>query len=412
MKKTIVSTVLAALLVGAGVSAQEVTFSDRVGAILVTQEAASGSDASFGYLYNRLVGGYQNEMFSIWGRAQIALQSTDKWKDQISLTGDQTWFEFNGATRPLKFLEFAVGNSFGTELPWSGYELPGAYGYGSDASYGLRKYSSGNGMTMLFRGSGTGVGFLDGLTIGWNSLPLDVVKSMGKSAWKTAVGVNYNLMGKANLSFGGQFDTASDASQTIGIYAELLAIDNMKANLGLTMYTNSSVVDPSDIAGSTTTSSSGEASNSIGRAEKGFIPMVNAGVQYMLPWFPLYLAADMGIVAGKQTVEDGNDVTMMPILVGGLVGMDITEKLYTHVRVTYGDNLASEAALRASEVVISPRLHYKTTKWGELRLDPGFTFITTDSDTNFGFSLGMFWEYKYEPLVFHLRENLGSVRLL
>ena len=387
MKKTIVSTVLAALLVGAGVSAQEVTFSDRVGAILVTQEATSGSDASFGYLYNRLVGGYQNEMFSIWGRAQIALQSTDKWRDEISLTGNQTWFEFNAATRPLKFMEFAVGNSFGTELPWSGYELPGAYGYGSDASYGLRKYSSGNGMTMLFRGSGTGVGFLDGLTIGWNSLPLDVVKSMGKSAWKTAVGVNYNLMGKANLSFGGQFDTASDASQTIGIYAELLAVDNMKANVGLTMYTNSSVVDPSGIAGSTT--------SSFNKTEKGFIPMVNAGVQYMLPWFPLYLAADMGIVAGKQTVEYGNDVTMMPILVGGLVGMDITERLYTHVRVTYGDNLASEAARRASEVVISPRLHYKTTKWGELRLDPGFTFITTDSDTNFGFSLGMFWEYKY-----------------
>lgn len=387
MKKTIVSTVLAALLVGAGVSAQEVTFSDRVGAILVTQEATSGSDASFGYLYNRLVGGYQNEMFSIWGRAQIALQSTDKWRDEISLTGNQTWFEFNAATRPLKFMEFAVGNSFGSELPWSGYELPGAYGYGSDASYGLRKYSSGNGMTMLFRGSGTGVGFLDGLTIGWNSLPLDVVKSMGKSAWKTAVGVNYNLMGKANLSFGGQFDTASDASQTIGIYAELLAVDNMKANVGLTMYTNSSVVDPSGIAGSTT--------SSFNKTEKGFIPMVNAGVQYMLPWFPLYLAADMGIVAGKQTVEYGNDVTMMPILVGGLVGMDITEKLYTHVRVTYGDNLASEAARRASEVVISPRLHYKTTKWGELRLDPGFTFITTDSDTNFGFSLGMFWEYKY-----------------
>lgn len=387
MKKTIVSTVLAALLVGAGVSAQEVTFSDRVGAILVTQEATSGSDASFGYLYNRLVGGYQNEMFSIWGRAQIALQSTDKWRDEISLTGNQTWFEFNAATRPLKFMEFAVGNSFGTELPWSGYELPGAYGYGSDASYGLRKYSSGNGMTMLFRGSGTGVGFLDGLTIGWNSLPLDVVKSMGKSAWKTAVGVNYNLMGKANLSFGGQFDTASGANQTIGLYAELLAVDNMKANVGLTMYTNSSVVDPSGIAGSTT--------SSFNKTEKGFIPMVNAGVQYMLPWFPLYLAADMGIVAGKQTVEYGNDVTMMPILVGGLVGMDITEKLYTHVRVTYGDNLASEAARRASEVVISPRLHYKTTKWGELRLDPGFTFITTDSDTNFGFSLGMFWEYKY-----------------
>lgn len=387
MKKTFVAALLAAVLAGGGLAAQDVEFSNRVGAILVTQDPGPDSGTSFGYLYNRLVGGYQNEMFSIWGRAQIALQSTDKWKDQISLTGDQTWFEFNGATRPLKFLEFAVGNSFGTELPWSGYELPGAYGYGSDASYGLRKYSSGNGMTMLFRGSGTGVGFLDGLTIGWNSLPLDVVKSMGKSAWKTAVGVNYNLMGKANLSFGGQFDTASDASQTIGIYAELLAVDNMKANVGLTMYTNSSVVDPSGIAGSTT--------SSFNKTEKGFIPMVNAGVQYMLPWFPLYLAADMGIVAGKQTVEYGNDVTMMPILVGGLVGMDITEKLYTHVRVTYGDNLASEAARRASEVVISPRLHYKTTKWGELRLDPGFTFITTDSDTNFGFSLGMFWEYKY-----------------
>ncbi|MBR2362324.1 MAG: hypothetical protein IKA80_06725 [Spirochaetaceae bacterium] len=387
MKKTFVAALLAAVLAGGGLAAQDVEFSNRVGAILVTQDPGPDSGASFGYLYNRIVGGYENDLFSLWGRAQIALQSTDKWKDQISLTGDQTWFEFNGATRPLKFLEFAVGNSFGTELPWSGYELPGAYGYGSDASYGLRKYSSGNGMTMLFRGSGTGVGFLDGLTIGWNSLPLDVVKSMGKSAWKTAVGVNYNLMGKANLSFGGQFDTASDASQTIGIYAELLAVDNMKANVGLTMYTNSSVVDPSGIAGSTT--------SSFNKTEKGFIPMVNTGVQYMLPWFPLYLAADMGIVAGKQTVEYGNDVTMMPILVGGLVGMDITEKLYTHVRVTYGDNLASEAARRASEVVISPRLHYKTTKWGELRLDPGFTFITTDSDTNFGFSLGMFWEYKY-----------------
>ena len=387
MKKTFVAALLAAVLAGGGLAAQDVEFSNRVGAILVTQDPGPDSGASFGYLYNRIVGGYENDLFSLWGRAQIALQSTDKWKDQISLTGDQTWFEFNGATRPLKFLEFAVGNSFGTELPWSGYELPGAYGYGSDASYGLRKYSSGNGMTMLFRGSGTGVGFLDGLTIGWNSLPLDVVKSMGKSAWTTAVGVNYNLMGKANLSFGGQFDTASDASQTIGIYAELLAVDNMKANVGLTMYTNSSVVDPSGIAGSTT--------SSFNKTEKGFIPMVNTGVQYMLPWFPLYLAADMGIVAGKQTVEYGNDVTMMPILVGGLVGMDITEKLYTHVRVTYGDNLASEAARRASEVVISPRLHYKTTKWGELRLDPGFTFITTDSDTNFGFSLGMFWEYKY-----------------
>lgn len=387
MKKTFVAALLAAVLAGGGLAAQDVEFSNRVGAILVTQDPGPDSGASFGYLYNRIVGGYESDLFSLWGRAQIALQSTDKWKDQISLTGDQTWFEFNGATRPLKFLEFAVGNSFGTELPWSGYELPGAYGYGSDASYGLRKYSSGNGMTMLFRGSGTGVGFLDGLTIGWNSLPLDVVKSMGKSAWKTAVGVNYNLMGKANLSFGGQFDTASDASQTIGIYAELLAVDNMKANVGLTMYTNSSVVDPSGIAGSTT--------SSFNKTEKGFIPMVNAGVQYMLPWFPLYLAADMGIVAGKQSVEYGNDVTMMPILVGGLIGMNITDQLYTHVRVTYGDNLASEAARRASEVVISPRLHYKTTKWGELRLDPGFTFITTDSDTNFGFSLGMFWEYKY-----------------
>lgn len=390
MKKTIVSTVLAALLVGAGVSAQEVTFSDRVGAILVTQEATSGSDASFGYLYNRLVGGYQNEMFSIWGRAQVALQSTDQWKNEISLKGNQTWFEFNAAVRPLRFLEFAVGNSFGQELPWSGYELSGAYGYGSDVSYGLRKYSNGNGMTALFRGSGTGVDWLQGLTIGWNSLPLDLIMSMGKSAWKTAVGVNYNLMGKANLSFGGQFDTGDGASQAIGFYAELLAIENMKANLGLTMYTNSSVVDPSGIAGSTT--------SSFNKTDSGFITMVNTGVQYMLPWFPLYLAADMGIVAGKQTIStasNGSEVTMMPILVGGLVGMDITEKLYTHVRVTYGDNLASEAARRASEVIISPRLHYKTTKWGDLRLDPGFTFITTDSDTNFGFSLGMFWEYKY-----------------
>lgn len=390
MKKTIVMVLLAAVLAGSGLAAQDVAFSNRLGAILVTQDADPDSDASFGYLYNRLVGGYESEMFSLWGRAQIALQSTDKWRDEISLTGNQTWFEFNAATRPLKFMEFAVGNSFGTELPWSGYELPGAYGYGSDASYGLRKYSSGNGMTMLFRGSGTGIGFLDGLTIGWNSLPLDVVKSMGKSAWKTAVGVNYNLMGLANLSFGGAFDTASDASQTIGIYAELLAVENMKANVGITMYTNTNVADPGKIAGSPT--------SPFTRTEKGFVPMVNAGAQYMLPWFPLYLAADMGIVAGKQTVgalTGGDDVTMMPILVGGLVGMDITDKLYTHVRVTYGDNLASESALRASEVVISPRIHYKTSNWGELRLDPGFTIINADSDTHFGFSVGMFWELKF-----------------
>lgn len=388
MKKTIVTALLMAMLGGTGVFAQEVQFSERLGAILVTQDPGPDSDASFGYLYNRIVGGYESDLFSLWGRAQIALQSTDKWRDEISLTGNQTWFEFNGATRPLKFLEFAVGNSFGTELPWSGYELPGAYGYGSDASYGLRKYSSGNGMTMLFRGSGTGVGFLDGLTIGWNSLPLDVVKSMGKSAWKTAVGVNYNLMGKANLSFGGQFDTASDASQTIGLYAELLAIKNMKANVGITMYTNSSVVDPSGITGTPT--------NKLSKIEKGFVPMLNTGAQYMLPWFPLYLAADMGIVVGQQKVlTDSSDVTMMPILVGGLVGMDITDQLYTHVRVTYGDNLASESSLRTSEVVISPRFHYKTNKFGELRLDPGFTIINTDSDTHFGFSVGMFWEFKF-----------------
>ena len=131
MKKTFVAALLAAVLAGGGLAAQDVEFSNRVGAILVTQDPGPDSGASFGYLYNRIVGGYESDLFSLWGRAQIALQSTDKWKDQISLTGDQTWFEFNGATRPLKFLEFAVGNSFGTELPWSGYELPGAYGYGS-----------------------------------------------------------------------------------------------------------------------------------------------------------------------------------------------------------------------------------------------------------------------------------------
>jgi hypothetical protein len=117
-----------------------------------------------------------------------------------------------------------------------------------------------------------------------------------------------------------------------------------------------------------------------------------------MPWFPLYLGADMGVVTGKQTVgqnTSGDDITMMPILIGGLIGMDISERFYTHVRVTYGDNLASESDMRTSEVVITPRLHYKTKSWGELRLDPGFTIITTDADTNFGFSIGMFWEYKY-----------------
>jgi hypothetical protein len=398
MKRTFVMALLATLILGTAVSAQTVKFSDRVGAVLVTQDAASDSDASFGYLYNRFVGGYDHEKFSLWGRAQVALQSSDQWKANISFNGNQTWFEFNGAIRPLKFMEFAVGNSFGKELPWSGYELPGAYGYGSDASYGVRKYASGNGMAMLFRGSGTGIPLLEGLTIGWNSLPLDVVKAMGKSAWTTGVGVNYTLMDALTLSFGGQFDTASDANQTIGFYGELLAIENMKANLGITIYTNTSVVDPSGIAGATTTTAgAGSSSFGIKKLESGVVSLLNAGVHFTMPGFPLYLGADMGIVTGKQVIgtnADG-DVTMMPILVGGLIGMDVTERFYTHVRVSYGDNLASESSKRASEVVITPRLHYKTKSWGELRLDPGFTIISTDDDTNFGFSIGMFWEYKY-----------------
>ena len=387
MKRTIVMALLATLILGTAASAQTVKFSDRVGAVIVTQDAAADSDASFGYLYNRFVGGYDSDKFSFWGRAQVALQSSDQWKDNVSLTGNQTWFEFNGAMRPLKFMEFAVGNSFGKELPWSGYELPGAYGYGSDASYGLRKYAIGEGMAMLFRGSGTGIPLLEGLTIGWNSLPLNVLKDMGKSAWTTGVGVNYNLFGALNLSFGGQFDTASDANQTIGFYGELLAIENMKANIGITIYTNTNVVDPSGIAGATTSTASAV------KVENGVVSMLNTGFHYTLGDSPLYLGADMGIVMGKQKVSA--DVTMMPILVGGLIGMDFTERFYGHVRVTYGDNLASESALRTSEVVITPRLHYKTKSWGELRLDPGFTIISTDSDTNFGFSIGMFWEYKF-----------------
>ena len=389
---------LATLILGTAASAQTVKFSDRVGAVIVTQDAAADSDASFGYLYNRFVGGYDSDKFSFWGRAQVALQSSDQWKDNVSLTGNQTWFEFNGAMRPLKFMEFAVGNSFGKELPWSGYELPGAYGYGSDASYGLRKYAIGEGMAMLFRGSGTGIPLLEGLTIGWNSLPLNVLKDMGKSAWTTGVGVNYNLFGALNLSFGGQFDTASDANQTIGFYGELLAIENMKANIGITIYTNTNVVDPSGIAGSATTVAADPASadaspTAIPKLENGVVSMLNTGFHYTLGDSPLYLGADMGIVMGKQKVSA--DVTMMPILVGGLIGMDFTERFYGHVRVTYGDNLASESAQRTSEVVITPRLHYKTKSWGELRLDPGFTIISTDSDTNFGFSIGMFWEYKF-----------------
>lgn len=389
MKKMFVTMLLATMMVTGLATAQEVHLSERLGAILATQEATEDATTSFGYVYTRAVGGYTSDLFSLWGRLQIAFQSDDKWKDKVSLTGDQTWFEFNAAVRPLKFMEFAMGNSFGQELPWAGYELPGAYGYGSDASYGLRKYSNGNGMSMVFRGSGISDGFLKGLTIGWNSLPLDTIKSMGKSAWKTGFGVIYNMEGVANLSFGGKIDTAEDANQTFGVYGELLAVPNMKANLGVTMYTNSSVVDPSKIIG---------AASGFTKSDSGLITMLNTGAQYTVPWFPVYLGADMGIVLGGQTVgtnASGEDITMMPVLVGGLIGMDITEKVYTHVRVTYGNNLASESAMKVSEVVISPRLHLKTGKWGEMRLDPGFTFVTADSNTNFGFDLGLYWEFKF-----------------
>ena len=42
MKRTFVMALLATLILGTAVSAQTVKFSDRVGAVLVTQDAASG----------------------------------------------------------------------------------------------------------------------------------------------------------------------------------------------------------------------------------------------------------------------------------------------------------------------------------------------------------------------------------
>ncbi len=220
-------------LVSPRAASQDVSLFNRLGSTFLEQEGEEEASPDFGNLYNWVVGGYEDEKFSFYGRLQLVLEGgAEGWNDGVvfgvgtnNAQAGTKFMEFSGAFRPLPFLELALGNGYGTndrmELPWEGYQLPGGYGYATESSYGLRKWAGGNGLSVLFRGDAAGA---EGLTVGWNALPLGSLMAEGKGAWETTLAANYLLGGVANIGLGASLDIAEDAGQVVGVYGELLAV--------------------------------------------------------------------------------------------------------------------------------------------------------------------------------------------
>lgn len=380
-----------ACLVAASAVAQKVSLFNRFGSTFLSQEAEKDASPDFGNLYNWVVGGYEGEQFSFYGRLQFMLEAgATGWKDSatfgVGTNNAQTgtkFMEFSGAFRPLPFLEVAVGNGYGSndrmELPWEGYQLPGGYGYATEASYGLRKWADGNGLSVLFRGDGAGV---EGLTVGWNALPLGSLMAEGKGAWETTLAANYLLGGVANIGVAGRFNTAEDAGQVVGVYGELLAVRGLKVNAGATMYTGSTatVLGSADV-----------------RATYGktFATVVNAGLQYTVAPLRMTVGADMGILAGSQKLTGQYNATAMPLLVGGIIRWTIIPPVHARIQVKYGDNLASKDAARESKVSINPRISYNGGKIGTFCLDPVIEIVCKNTETFTGYRLGLYWQYNF-----------------
>lgn len=383
-----------ACLVASSAVAQKVSLFNRFGTTFLSQEAEKDASPDFGNLYNWVVGGYEGEQFSFYGRLQFMLEAgATGWKDGATFgvgtnnprTGTK-FMEFSGAFRPLPFLEVAVGNGYGSndrmELPWEGYQLPGGYGYATEASYGLRKWASNNGVSLLFRGAGVGV---EGLTVGWNALPLGNMMVEGRSAWGTTLAANYLLGGVANIGVAGRFDTAEDAGQVVGVYGELLAVRGLKVNAGATMYTGSTAT----VLGS---------ADAMATYSKAFTAVINAGLQYTVAPLRMTVGADMGILAGSQKLTGQyarHNATAMPLLVGGIIRWTIIPPVHARIQVKYGDNLASKDAARESKVSINPRISYNGGKIGTFGLDPVIEIVCKNTETFTGYRLGLYWQYNF-----------------
>lgn len=383
-----------ACLVAASAVAQKVSLFNRFGSTFLSQEAEKDASPDFGNLYNWVVGGYEDEKFSFYGRLQLTLEAgATGWKDGatfgVGTNNAQTgtkFMEFSGAFRPLPFLEVAVGNGYGSndrmELPWEGYQLPGGYGYATETSYGLRKWASNNGVSLLFRGAGVGV---EGLTVGWNALPLGNMMVEGRSAWDTTLAANYLLGGVANIGVAGRFDTAEDAGHAVGVYGELLAVRGLKVNAGATMYTGSTAT----VLGS---------ADAMATYSKAFTAVINAGLQYTVAPLRMTVGADMGILAGSQKLTGQyarHNATAMPLLVGGIIRWTIIPPVHARIQVKYGDNLASKDAARESKVSINPRISYNGGKIGTFCLDPVIEIVCKNTETFTGYRLGLYWQYNF-----------------
>ena len=421
--KRIIAGMIGAAVLGGAVVAQEVTFYNRMGSVLVNQPAVENADADFGKLYDRIVGQYDSEKFSFFGRFQADLMSGDGWDEHIGL--DAPIIEFNGAMRPLPFLEIALGNSYGEELPWEGYELPGSYGYGSDVTYGRGEWADGNGGTVLFKGAGIG---MDGLYIGWNILPITNALNGGfkgknfPDGWDTQLGLIYNVDGMLGIGVGARLSTRKweegngkdrNANQQIGVYLEYTGVENLKVGAGVTMDTNGTggffknrnLDDTGFVKGGGVV---GDALDWVGNVEEidhGFNAFVNAGAEYNFGGMglPLTLGADVGLYAGKTTVEvvqNGDDITAMPMLVGLLLRVDPMENLWFDLRGVYEDALVSEEDSNVSRLTITPRVHFLLSESDEFRLQVPITTNWIPNgvdgrDSYTGFNIEIFWQHNF-----------------
>lgn len=416
MKRTIAG-LLCAALVGTAGFAQEVTFFNRFGSQLVTQDASENASADFGHLYNRVQGSYDSEKFSLWGRAQMRLYSiNNKWDENVRVGLDPDHLMFSGAFRPLEFLELIVGKGAGDEGLWGAAYLPGAYGYGTDASYGVRKWASGEGFTVAFKGAGVG---MEGLTIGWNALTEEDTLSQKKAdgsqdkseGWETGLGVSYIIPDLVGIGFGGRFNTAENANQELGIYAELLAVENLQASVGVSMDTNATVyeIEKKNIDKVSVTAADNNWGQTSLLQERDFRAFVNAGVQYNFGGMglPLAVGADVGLLAGAVEVwKLGNEsVSVMPMIVGALVGFVPNEQFWADLRVTYADSLASGSETikhygQRSNLTVTPRAHFILNGTDEFRLQVPIStnFWKQNKDTSknaTGFKVEVWWQHNF-----------------
>ncbi len=390
MRKQLIAGAVFLVFVGIPLLSQEVSLFNRLGSTFLSQGTEPGAVPEFGNLYNWVVGSYEGRKVSLYGRVQVALESADGWKEDVRFdiktnnpSSGTKFLEFSGAFRPVDFLEVALGNGYGSNdrmpLPWDGYQLPGGYGYATELSYGLRKYASANGLTLLFRGDGVG---LEGLTLGWNALSVGAIAGGEGDAWRNSVGLNYTIAEAVTLSFGGRFTTGLSASQIVGVYGELVAVRGLKVNAGLTMTTES-------------TKTSLGSNDAVAQHQKSFTAVVNAGAQYTITGLRMTVAFDGNVLAGPQRLAGVADASAMPVLAGFMLRWTFLPPLTTIIQVRYGNNLATVQKARESKLTVTPRLLYRAGRAGTFCLTPVITVSRKAGVQRLGYNLGLYWQYNF-----------------